>query len=403
MAVLSPAVGAHRLRMLREVMLSQALDAVAVLSAPHFEFLTNYLLDVEPWERPILAVSPREGEPFGVMNEISLNGVRMAGERGSFWVPNITFYSEHPRLTNRLPVVSQLPEVVAGGLAARGLRHARIGVDTAPAWFEEAAGRLPGVDLIGVEGQLRALRWVKTEEELALLRQLADLTDWVQERYRGNVRPGRFGQELDAYTAWQAAEEACRRFPGEEIELHVSTLSGPDAVAPNGTGRRTGAVVEEGHSIVNIVVARGNGLVVENERMWVCGEPSGRQQDAFEAARRAQEAAVSQLVAGNPVCSVDAAAQRVFEQAGYGEHVIHRTGHGMGTLGHEYPEDMAFNTRPLIAGEVYSAEPGIYIWGLGGFRHDDTVVVGRDRPEVLTTTPKDLEHQVIPVPRRAGV
>lgn len=319
----------------------------------------------------------------------------MARERGSFWLPEVSFYSEHPRVTARLPLLAQLPEVVAGLLAAHGLRRGRLGVDSTPGWLVEGARRLPGIELVGVEDGLRALRWVKTEEELALLRSLAGLTDWAQQRYRENVRPGRYTQELNAYTTWQVAEEACRRFPSEEIALHVSTLSGPDAVAPNRTGRRTGAVVEQGYSIVNIVVVRGNGLVVENERMWVCGDPSQRQRDAFETARRAQEAAISQLVAGKPVCSVDAAAQRVFEEAGYGEHVIHRTGHGMGTLGHEYPEDMAFNTRALLAGEVYSAEPGIYIWGLGGFRHDDTVAVGRDRPEVLTTTPKDLEHQVI--------
>ena len=63
MAVLSPRVGSHRLRALREVMVSHRLDAVAVLSAPHFEFLANYLLDVEPWERPILAVFPARASP----------------------------------------------------------------------------------------------------------------------------------------------------------------------------------------------------------------------------------------------------------------------------------------------------------------------------------------------------
>ena len=62
----------------------------------------------------------------------------------------------------------------------------------------------------------------------------------------------------------------------------------------------------------------------------------------------------------------------------------------MGLIGHEYPEDMAFNDRPLLAGEVYSAEPGIYLYGVGGFRIDDTVVVG-DTPEVLTHAPKDLD------------
>jgi Xaa-Pro aminopeptidase len=55
---------------------------------------------------------------------------------------------------------------------------------------------------------------------------------------------------------------------------------------------------------------------------------------------------------------------------------------------------MPFNQRPLMANEVYSAEPGIYIYGLGGFRHDDTVVVGK-KTDVLTKAPKDLKSQTI--------
>jgi Xaa-Pro aminopeptidase len=66
----------------------------------------------------------------------------------------------------------------------------------------------------------------------------------------------------------------------------------------------------------------------------------------------------------------------------------------MGILGHEYPEDMAFNNRALLENEVYSAEPGIYIYGLGGFRMDDTVVVGRS-PEILTKAPKDIKSQIV--------
>ena len=50
--------------------------------------------------------------------------------------------------------------------------------------------------------------------------------------------------------------------------------------------------------------------------------------------------------------------------------------------------------RPLMDGEVYSAEPELYEWGIGGFRHDDTVVVGSP-PEILTRSPKDLLSQTI--------
>ncbi|MFB2553974.1 M24 family metallopeptidase [Ensifer soli] len=72
----------------------------------------------------------------------------------------------------------------------------------------------------------------------------------------------------------------------------------------------------------------------------------------------------------------------------------HRTGHGMGILCHEFPEDMAYNHRPLLTNEVYSVEPGIYVHGLGGFRQDDTVVIG-SVPEILTKSPKDLKSQTI--------
>ena len=137
-----------------------------------------------------------------------------------------------------------------------------------------------------------------------------------------------------------------------------------------------------------------NGLVVENERTWFCGKPTPQQVSLFQAASDANAAAAAAAVTGAPVCGIDAAAQAVIEQAGYGAHVLHRTGHGMGLLGHEFPEDMAFNTRPLLANEVYSAEPGLYVFGVGGFRHDDTVVVG-DVPEVLTRAPKDLASQTV--------
>jgi len=35
--------------------------------------------------------------------------------------------------------------------------------------------------------------------------------------------------------------------------------------------------------------------------------------------------------------SVDGAARRVIDDAGYGEFFIHRTGHGIGLDGHEHP------------------------------------------------------------------
>jgi Xaa-Pro aminopeptidase len=258
-----------------------------------------------------------------------------------------------------------------------------------------AAALLPQLKLDGATASCRSLRWVKHAEEIQLLREIAALTDWVQDRYREAIRPGRLVQEMDMAMAAALAEESARRFPGEHLEImRCWTLSGPASCAPHGDGRSSGQRIEKGDGLVNIVIPRVNGLVVENERTWFCGKPSERQAFLFETARAANEAACEAAITGHPVCAIDAAAQAVIERAGCADLILHRTGHGMGTLGHEFPEDMAFNTRPLLENEVYSAEPGLYEWGLGGFRHDDTVVVGA-RPEVLTRSPKTLASQTI--------
>jgi Xaa-Pro aminopeptidase len=254
--------------------------------------------------------------------------------------------------------------------------------------------RLPRVSVRDLSLECRELRFVKHREELSVMRAAAELADWVQERYRENVRPGRLVQELDASVVALGCEEGARRFPGEDLQLSCYTLSGPASAAPHGDGRSCGARIENGHVLVNIVEPRLNGLIIENERTWFCGKPTERQRFLFEAARNATVAACEAAVTGNPVCRMDEAARRVFARAGVENLILHRTGHGMGLECHEYPHDTAFNTRPLLEGEVFSAEPGIYEWGVGGFRHDDTVVVG-SQPEILTKSPKDLSSQTI--------
>jgi Xaa-Pro aminopeptidase len=58
---------------------------------------------------------------------------------------------------------------------------------------------------------------------------------------------------------------------------------------------------------------------------------------------------------------------------------------------------MAYLHRPFRENEVFSCEPGIYIYGVGGFRHDDTVIIGATEPEILTKRSKRLEDQIVPV------
>ncbi len=394
MPFLSKAVQTARTDAMRAFMEAHELDALAFLTPDWFFYATNYLLDVAPWERPVIAVVPRKGEPFMVLNELSTNHLGFSRERGSVWVDDVSIYSEHPRLTDRRYLTPQVPELIAERLRGAGLGRARIGVDAATEPLRLAAERLGNVTLVPLERELRELRLIKHAEELELIRRAGSLSDWGQDRYREQIRPGRVVQELDFAMAALMADEAARRHTGEQVEIRTMTLSGPASASPHGTGAATGETVQTGHGLVNIVIVRINGLVVENERTWFCGQPDDRQRAAYAAATEAQQAAIAQFTTGNALANVDAAAQAVFQAHGFADHINHRTGHGIGIAGHEFPDDMAFNPRPLLANEVYSAEPGIYLPGVGGFRHDDTVFVGAT-PEVVTKAPKDIASQTI--------
>ncbi|MEB6662713.1 M24 family metallopeptidase [Achromobacter ruhlandii] len=395
MPKLTKAVWDYRHDKMNALMDDLAVDAIIFTSADFFQFATNFHTDVLPWERPIFAVVPRNGTPFLVMNELSTHHMRFSQEQGKVWITDISYYAEHPRVTERLPLITQLPELLAARLKAAGLARSRVAVEGGSPVLAQLGRFLPELALRGATAECRALRWQKHAEELAVMAAAASISDWIQDRYRENIRPGRLVQELDFAMASLFVQEAAERFPGEHFEVtRCWTLSGPASASPHGDGASCGARIQEGDVLVNIVIPRLNGLTIENERTWFCGTPSAEQARLWSAAKAANEAAIAAARSGNPVCAIDAAAQAEIEKAGYAGLIRHRTGHAVGIIHHEYPEDMAFNQRPLLDNEVYSAEPGIYAYGIGGFRLDDTVVVGAT-PRVLTTTPKTLEYATV--------
>ncbi len=90
-------------------------------------------------------------------------------------------------------------------------------------------------------------------------------------------------------------------------------------------------------------------------------------------------------------CSeIDATARRIIDDAGFGDAFIHRTGHGIGMETHEEPYLVASNPEPLVAGNAFSIEPGIYLPGRWGARIEDIVVCTESGGTRLNTTSTEL-------------
>jgi Xaa-Pro aminopeptidase len=92
------------------------------------------------------------------------------------------------------------------------------------------------------------------------------------------------------------------------------------------------------------------------------------------------------LKSGNTAASVDIAARDVIEKAGYGDAFTHRVGHGIGIKAHESPYLNKGNVNvTLKAGMTFTSEPGVYLVGKFGVRHEDILLVKEEgEPEILT-------------------
>jgi Xaa-Pro aminopeptidase len=75
----------------------------------------------------------------------------------------------------------------------------------------------------------------------------------------------------------------------------------------------------------------------------------------------------------------------------------HHSGHTIGLRYHEGPFLDSGDHTLLQPGMVFTVEPGLYVPGIGGFRHSDTVAITEDGIEVMTYYPRALESLTLPM------
>lgn len=393
---LGNAVRSYRLQQMREFMSEHRYDALAFTTPDWFEWAGNVAVSEQAWERPFLLVVPMQGQSFALMSEHSRHKLVAERDRGTSWIDAVTHYSESPAAMKRGWTTPQWREMVADSLCSANLGQSSIGADALGDSLTQVAGILPGLKVAKAGAALRALRWVKHPDELATMRICASLSDWAMGAYREELRPGRLLDEVDHVVAARLARESARRLPGENYVIgRLLTLSGVSSACPHGDGASSGRVLEN-DTIANTTIAtKLNGLSMELSRPWLVGAPSQRVIQMFDSTMSAQDAAIEAAVAGRPVSDIHAAAQQVFDRWGFGELLVLRSGHGIGVVMHDFPEDVPFNSRPLLPNEAYAIEPGLYVSDVGAFRFADTIVVHTSSPEHLTKASKDRIAQTL--------
>ncbi|MBS7613563.1 aminopeptidase P family protein [Candidatus Bathyarchaeota archaeon] len=387
----------ERGKRIREYLDRNELKAMIILNDLNTIYVSGVFVDVSTWERPIATIIPLDDEPCMILCELSMNHVKYSLEHGRGWIKDLKFYAEHPRQVNRMFTMREWSMLLKEVLSEKDVVRGKVGVDSDPKTLEFwLKPYLPELVYINASELLREMRVIKCREELDLIRKAGELTDWAQVKYKEAITIDKSWIELGAEVTYYMAQEAARRYPDYSIRVGAGgTGLGEFSAMPHGPGGHDGRKIKRGDIIINGTFASLQHYCAENERTYLVGEPSEKTKKLFEVMLEAQTKAIEMCIEDNKVSDIDSAAQEVIEKAGYGNYIMHRTGHGIGLAGHEYWDDIAFNHRLLKAGMVTSVEPGIYIYGFGGFRHSDTVIIGKDKPEVVTKFPKDLKNIIV--------
>ena len=175
----------------------------------------------------------------------------------------------------------------------------------------------------------------------------------------------------------------------------MATWAAPRSAMPHSIPDLNDRLREGPH--VALVLSRVNGYAAESERAYFTAPPSREIRKAFAAMTEARRIALGMIRPGVPCSEVDAAVNDYLRKERYSgeDRRLHRTGHGIGLGNHEAPWIAEGSEDRLAENMVISVEPGIYLPGVGGVRHSDTILVTNDGHEMLTHFPQALSSLVI--------
>jgi Xaa-Pro dipeptidase len=382
---------------LQEYLQAQGLAGGVLFDSYYILYYTGFAF--MPTERPMAFVLNAAGETALFVPRLELEHAQ-----ANALVGRVAFYPEYPADPHPMETLRQLlaDMGIAGQSAAFGADQ-----DGYP-WIlgyrgpalSELMGVRPARLIPAIEGQMA----VKTSAEVGLIREAVrwgNLSLTLLQRYT------RVGATENEVSLRASAEATLALFDaiGPIYRPQSLIYGGPSANYRGQIGRNAAIP----HSLANNITFRAGdvlgasgdcaawGYCSELERTMILGPASDTQRKMFEHMLTLQETALTALRPGVRCCDVDREVRGYYQTHDLVGYWKHHTGHAIGLRFHEGPFLDIADTTEILPGMLFTIEPGLYIPGLGGFRHSDTVLVTEAGNEILTYYPRDLESLTLPV------
>lgn len=241
---------------------------------------------------------------------------------------------------------------------------------------------LPDAIFVSATAILRELRVIKSEDEIATMREAGRITEAA---FADVIPRLRFGMtELDVVTE---VDFQMRRHGSLGATFTTSLYnSGPNH--PLLMGQRLATwkrVLQPPVSVLFDFGASHDGLCYDFGRTVCFGAPSAEQVRVHGLIMASQAAGIAALKAGSTTCeAVDGVARQVIAEAGYGAYFRHRLGHAIGWDVHEPPFLTKGDATPVRQGMLFTVEPSIFQASGASARVEDVIVARPAGGEALT-------------------
>jgi len=221
------------------------------------------------------------------------------------------------------------------------------------------------------------MRRRKDPDEIEQLRGCMKATEAGHAWARANIKPGM--TELEVYAG------VCNAVYAQAG--HWSVVYGDFTVATGTLSKRGGPptshLLRSGETFIldYSVILQGYRSDFTNT-LVVGGQPTNEQRNIFGLCTMAMAAGERELKAGVPCQQVYDAVRGVFAAAGLADNFPHHAGHGLGLAHPEAPFLVRHSTETLVAGDVITLEPGLYVDSVGGVRIEHNYLItesGYDR------------------------
>lgn len=281
--------------------------------------------------------------------------------------------------TREKPMSMLAEEVIARhGIKRLGFEESYTTVEEYDLWREKLSFEL--VPAAGLLGELRA---VKDQGEIDTMIAAQRIAEKALTEVLNFIKVGRTEKEIAAFLQYQMLLGGA-----EKMSFDPIVVSGANSSMPHGVP--TDKPVASGDFITMDFGCIYGGYCSDMTRTVAVGSVTEEMDKVYHTVLRAQLEGIAATKAGVAGKTVHEAGAAVIREAGYGAYFGHGFGHSLGVEIHESPNASPANDKPLPAGAVISAEPGIYLPGRFGVRIEDIVVVKEGGCEDITLAPKEL-------------